>query len=151
MNRARPGFTLIELLTVVMIIGVVVAIATPRMGKINRTADLRASRDHLAAHIATARHVAIQRSMTTRMQRAGNLVWVESVGPAGVTLTRDTLDLYAMFGTSITSTVTQIRFDPRGFSTGGAPRKFVLKSGADLKDSVCVTGMGVIMKKGCAL
>ena len=151
MKRARPGFTVIELLTVITIIGVVVAIAAPKMGKINRTADLRSSRDHLAAHIATARHIAIQRSTTTRMQRAGNMVWVETITPAGVTLSRDTLDLYAMFGTSISSTVTQIRFDPRGFSTGGAPRKFVIKSGADLKDSVCVTGMGVIMKKGCAL
>jgi prepilin-type N-terminal cleavage/methylation domain-containing protein len=151
MKRQRPGFTILELLTVIMIIGVVVAIATPKMGKINRTADLRSSRDHLAAHIATARHIAIQRSVTTRMQRSGNMVWVETLTPAGATLARDTLDLYAMFGTSITSPVTQIRFDPRGFSTGGAPRKFVLKSGADLKDSVCVTGMGVIMKKGCAL
>ena len=152
MQRARrTGFTIIELLMVITIMGVIVAVAAPKMGKINRSSDLRSARDHLASRIAAARHMAIQRSMAARMVRSGNVVWIESVTPAGVTSGRDTVDLNARFGVSVSSTVTQIRFDPRGFSTGGAPRKFIIKSGADLKDSVCVTGMGVIMKKGCTL
>ena len=153
MRRPRSAFTTIELVIAIAIIGIMVTVAAPRIGRINKKADLRSARDHIASYISTARHVAIQRSTPALMARAGNLVWIESQ-PAGgpVTLVRDTIDLQALFGVTVTSATTQIRFDPRGFSANaGAQRKFVLKLGAEYKDSVCVTGLGVIMKKGCAL
>jgi prepilin-type N-terminal cleavage/methylation domain-containing protein len=140
MRRTRSAFTTIELMIAIVIVGIMVTMASPRIGKINKKSDLRSARDYVASYVATARHVA-------------NQLWIETVAPGATTLVRDTIDLYALYGVNVTSTTTQIRFDPRGFSPNPstAQRKFVLKLGADLKDSVCVTGLGVIMKKGCSL
>jgi prepilin-type N-terminal cleavage/methylation domain-containing protein len=153
MRRTRSAFTTIELMIAIVIVGIMVTMASPRIGKINKKSDLRSARDYVASYVATARHVAIQRSTPARMARTGNQLWIETVAPGATTLVRDTIDLYALYGVNVTSTTTQIRFDPRGFSPNPSTsqRKFVLKLGADLRDSVCVTGLGVIMKKGCSL
>lgn len=55
--RRRAGFTLIELVTVVLILGILVGVAMPRLLDGNRDADIEATISHLKT-IATAAEIA---------------------------------------------------------------------------------------------
>ena len=85
----RRGFTLIEILIVVVLLGVIVALAGPRLRTALLRQNVRSARDALVTMHATARSSAIQRGRYTALVIAGDTAFVVAQNP--VTAAFDTI------------------------------------------------------------
>ena len=151
MSRARHGYTLIEMMTVLVIIGTIMMLTAPRLGRMRERSAMRSARTQTVSYIARARAIALQRGREARFVRNGNQisVTVDSSGTQ-VTVARP-LDLQATFGVSLGATRDEIAYDPRGFAFGNAAVEKVRLTRGVLRDSVCVTKLGKAVYQGCSL
>jgi prepilin-type N-terminal cleavage/methylation domain-containing protein len=151
--RARFGFTVIELALVLTISAVCMAMVAPKFQPAVDAAKLRSAKTELASYLTVARASAIRRNAQSQVLISGSSVTTTvSVNGTQTTFRRAT-DLSVSFGVTFSgSPPSSITFDPRGFLTGSATAKYVLVRGT-LKDSVCVTSMGIVavQASGCAL
>lgn len=122
----RRGFSLIEMLLVIVIIGLVGMIATPRMRESLERSKVRAARSALASHVARTRATAVARGCQATLNvttGAAGKLWVTScltttVGAGGATQTVGRVDsLAARQKVTITSDVAALSFDRRGIRT----------------------------------
>ena len=151
----RAGFTLIEIMIVVVIFGIMVMVAYPKVSSSLVKNDVRSSRTALANMFSKARAVAMQRSRIARVEFNANNV-VVTASPRVVTLAgsdRDTIggvaNLHTVYGITLTSSgsLTPVVYDPRGFVTPALsqPLKFYLtRSGK--QDSVTIDYLGRVTK-----
>jgi prepilin-type N-terminal cleavage/methylation domain-containing protein len=151
MARRRAGYTIIEMMTVLVIIGTVMILTAPRMGRMRENSSMRSARTQTFAYLAQARAVALQRGRESRFVRNGDQisVTVDSSGTQ-VTFARP-VDLQRTFRVSLGATRDQIAFDPRGFAIGNATMEKVRLTRGNLRDSVCVTKLGKPVYRGCSL
>ena len=151
MARERPGYTLIEMMTVLVVIGTVMMLTAPRLGRMRENAAMRSARSQTVAYLARARAVALQRGREARFVRNGDQisVTVDSSGTQ-VNVARP-MDLRVAFGVSLSATRDQISYDPRGFAFGNASLEKVQLTRGTLRDSVCVSKLGKAMYRGCSL
>jgi prepilin-type N-terminal cleavage/methylation domain-containing protein len=152
----RVGFTLIEIMIVVVIFGIMVLVAYPKVGSALVKNDVRSARTTLANMFSKARAVAMQGSRTGRVEFNGNNVLV-TASPrltVGGTGTRDTVggvqNLNSLYHVTLSfspSPVASIVYDPRGFVTSGLsqPLKLYLtRSGT--RDSLTLDYLGRVTK-----
>lgn len=156
--RLRRGFTLLETLVVLTLMGIVMAMAAPRVRAGTETANRKAARDVAANYASTARRMAVARASGTHLVVSGNALSVtvdQQVGTAPVTPVRN---LYSQFGTTLSfqflngaSAGSEIAFDKRGMLRDGVnlTRKLVVVSASGLRDSVCISGAGMVMRGAC--
>src|SRR6266487_552609 len=82
------GFTVIEMLIVVVLLGLLTAMAYPRMSGVRNSAGLRAARVQFAASLATARAAAVRWGRPAQLKRIGNSIQVRGSLQDSVCLTR---------------------------------------------------------------
>jgi len=151
MVRARHGYTLIEMMTVLVIIGTVMMLSAPRLGRMRESSSVRSARTQAVAYLAQARAVALQRGRESRFVRNGDVISV-TVDSSGTQVTfARAMDLQRSFGVSLGATRDQIAFDPRGFAVGNAAIEKLRLTRGTLRDSICVTKLGKPVYRGCAL
>jgi len=142
---------MIEMLIVVVILGILVIIALPRMrdGVINN--NVRAARTTLINTIAGARAAASQTNRSTWVKIEGNRALVLArprlVGVSGSTA--DTIgpiqDLSQLYGVTVTASVDSFRFNPTLMTLASTSTKFtIVRSGRT--DTVVVDGLGRVLK-----
>lgn len=120
----RAGFTMIETMLAVVIVGVLTLMAYPRVSSAMARSDARGARTRVINMLATARTAATQSNRSTWLTFDGNQVWVtasprRTTGGSGTVDTiGSVVDLSVVYGTSVSSGVTQIAYDPRGLASG---------------------------------
>ena len=139
----RAGFSLIEMLIVITIMGLMLAVVTPKLreGLIRR--DLQSARSALANMYARARVNALQTRKSSTVHFSGSQVWVTA--PLGAAQEGDTLgavvDLTAAYGVIVDASVGSITVLPTGLANlGSTVTVKVTRSGKS--DSVMVSGYG---------
>ena len=77
----RPGLTLMELLIVITIVGILVAIAVPRINTIRTGMQLDAAAQQVIGDLRRARSIALKYNRSILMQKTGTTTYaVDSVG-----------------------------------------------------------------------
>jgi len=156
--RLRRGFTLLETLIVMVVLGLVMAMAAPRMRAGTETANRKAARDVVASYANTARRMALARASGTRLVVNGNTLAVTIDSLSATSTVARATDLQSQFGTTLSflflnnaSAGSEIAFDKRGMLRGGAnlTRKLVVVSASGARDSVCISGAGMVMRGRC--
>ena len=160
MRRHRYGFSFIEMLMVFVILGIIFTLGLPRFVDARRSFAVRSAKDNIAAYLATARAAAIRRgqparfvvdevSIDVQVQTTPGVFTPLSVRGDGTSASRR--DLSSEFGVKIEpSGATIVEFNSRGFAQLGGTQRFALVRDTK-RDSVCVSGLGVIMRQGCGL
>ncbi|HEU4649561.1 MAG TPA: GspH/FimT family pseudopilin [Gemmatimonadales bacterium] len=128
----RSGFTLIEILVVVVIMGLMVLIATPRLRDMLVTNGLRGARRQVISMFNRARAVAIQENRQTIFRVQDNRVWVVARprrdGTGTLNVACDTVvrpqRLDSLFRVTLTPANDSITLDPRGIGSGIAAGGF---------------------------
>ncbi len=144
----RAGFSLPELLLVVVIIGILVALGTPRLrGAWFRTEVINA-RNAMANMYTTARLTALQTGRTVTFQRVGNMVLI-TAAPRLVAVSGSTIDtvgalvnLNDRYGVTAAGTPTSVTVNPKGL--GGVAFQWTV-SRAEFADTLQVSAFGRIL------
>ena len=157
MKNAR-GFTMIELIVVMMIVGVMIGIAAPRIGSTMEKINVRAAKVSMANYVARTRGSAVARGCQTTLNMTTGTtgrVWITSckTGDFAQAVTVDTIgtvDQFATrYGVNLASTVNALTFDRRGIATTFAFQtiKVTGNSYTTVKDSIRVNPVGKVLLK----
>jgi prepilin-type N-terminal cleavage/methylation domain-containing protein len=153
MHRARPGFTMLELAIAMTMLGIVAALALPKVRAGKQTADLRASREVVANLASQARRAAISRGAPVRLAFVSDADKRLEVRLDNGTRIAGPVDTYAQWKVtpSITGAVSYVRFDAHGLArdANGATRIVKLATASGKRDSVCISGAGMVMRGTC--
>jgi len=146
------GFTLLELLIVIVLMGLVSAMAYPRMSGVRASAGLRAARVQFIGSLATARAAAVRFGRPAQLKRIGNTIQVRAdTGGTGAFVSLSLpLPLDSQFSVTLSATVDSVVFGPRGLATNlsSSGARFALVRGT-VRDSVCLTRLGEVAPRGC--
>jgi Tfp pilus assembly protein FimT len=151
-----------ELLIVISMAGIVAMMAGSPLRRGRDTYSVRAARQTITATLDAARSGAIQRGRTGRFVVRGNAVvaYVDTAATAGGPVSGQFTvlapqDFFAAYGVKLsvaTAADTLVAYDGRGFANprlGRVARVIITKGTA--RDSVCVTNLGQVLPRGCAL
>lgn len=146
--RNRPGFTVVEMAIVTTMIGLVTAIAYPRLAVVREQSAITGAKRHLITQLNGGRASAIQRGAEVRLRASGNAVWLTSEIGGVQTDISPVSELALTFGVTLTASQDPVRFDSRGYGIAlpATGVKFVLERGA-VRDSVCITRLGSILRE----
>jgi Tfp pilus assembly protein FimT len=136
------------MLMVVVITGIVLSFASPKLGTAASQMAVRNSRNEVSAMISLARALAIQNGRKTSFIQEGNSVRVElALGFGAATDTMAMRDLAAQHKVALgPNAKLTIPFDPRGFAipiSKDESRTITITRDA-FADTVCVFGLGKI-------
>ena len=148
--RSRTAFTLIEMLSVIVMIGLVLMIAAPRLSLTSRAIKVQSAAVDLTARLSMARQSAISRGAESVLHLSANKVWVTVDLNGTHTLLKDTLFLQHRYGVSVVASMDTIRYNNRGFAKLGANQTFQITKEGDAR-TVCVTAGGQVLRHGCTL
>ena len=146
------GFTVIELLIVIVLMGLVSAMAYPSMSQARATTSLRSARAQFSTSLATARAAAVRWGRPAQLTRSGNSIQVRAdTGGTGVFVALTApVALDSQFNVTLSATIDSIVFGPRGLATNlsSSGAQFALVRGT-IRDSVCLTRLGEMAPRGC--
>ncbi len=146
----RRGFTLVEMMMVVMLAGALMVVSVPKITTFVARAELRAAKDHVATSLATARAAAIRRATTAKFNtNTSGQIWVSVFDNGVETALTNKTPLATQFKTSLSATTPTITFDSRGFATGLNSLAVFVVVRNGVRDSVCVSRVGAIMREKC--
>src|SRR5688572_15025738 len=146
----RRGFSALELVVVMVIMGVLGALAWKPINQTWRESSRRAAAREAAAYLYRARAASVQRSKPTWFVRAGNTVKILTDSSGKIVPYGKPLDLGIRHGVTLTVTRDTIAFDPRGFSRVLSPAPRIIVSNTSGADTLCITGLGTVTTRRCA-
>jgi prepilin-type N-terminal cleavage/methylation domain-containing protein len=138
MCRARTGYSLVELVVVLIVMGVMLLIAAPRLGALRDASSVEAAVAETARLFATARELAI-------LRRAPVSVVIDDRGGAillrsrGSTLLRRSLG--STYGVALATNRDSMVYDPRGLGFGLSNMSLIVRRGS-VVDTVVVSRLG---------
>ncbi|HET7602669.1 MAG TPA: type II secretion system protein [Gemmatimonadales bacterium] len=139
----RNGFTLIEMMIVIVIMGIMLAMAMPKLHDWSSSADARGARTAATTLLAKARAAAIQNNQVTTASFNGTSGAVVTVA------TNDTLQQVAMgseYGITMSPSSWSVTYDPRGIGSYQYPVTVTFtKSGKS--SSLTVSGYGRVVSE----
>lgn len=143
MVRALPaGFTLVEALVVIVTIGLMLAIAAPRVAAGFGATNVRNARNATANLYAKARVTALQTMKQTTLNVSGGRVWITTPGPLGVDTVGGVTNLTAEYGVTVTSGGSATVL-PTGLVNANVPLVVGFAKGS-ARDSLVISGYGRI-------
>lgn len=149
--RNRFGFTAIEIALVTTIIGLMAAVAYPKLTQVREQGALQGARRQVITQVLGARASAIQRGRPVQLRTDANDVWVSTIIGGTATTISAVASIEKSFGVTVTASHDPVTFSARGYATAlpvtGA--KFLLDR-AGVKDSVCITRFGTVIPE-CGL
>ena len=148
MRTTRHGFSLGEILTVIVIMGVVMMLALPKMGNMNDRNQMRSAKDGISARLAAARAAAIATGRQSYFFSEGDSIRVTASNGTTQVAKGAVLNLKRNFGVSVTSPAFSIVFDGRGMTSGSGQKIYFSRNA--LRDSICISPIGLINRHGCA-
>jgi prepilin-type N-terminal cleavage/methylation domain-containing protein len=154
----RRGFTLIELIVVIVVIGVMIGIAAPRIKDGMEKINVREAKVSMANFVARTRGSAVARGCQSTLNITNGTtgtVWVTSckTGDAGRTVAVDTVgaveQIGSKYGVNLSSTASTITFDRRGVATNFAFQtiKVTGNTYTTVVDSIRVNPVGKVLLK----
>lgn len=150
-RRARSGFSLIEMMVVLVVAGIVMAIAFPKTKTLRDMSSVRSAKQQFGSYMSTTRAAAIRQSLQSQFTIASNAITSTVTQADGTTLTLGrAVALNDQFGVAVTrsgSTANDVvTYDPRGFAQGlGGSLVYVFTKNSS-KDSLCITKLGMIAR-----
>lgn len=127
------GFTIIELLTVVVIVGIMMAVAFPFLRNSSERGGVTESAVVISSIHARAKLASIQRGRVTRlhMNAGASTMWVTAskVEGAGVDTIGRVENLNDRFGITFTTNRDSLMFTPRGVGTETAATTIIITKG----------------------
>ena len=151
-RRGAAGFTVVELLIVIVLMGLLTAMAYPRMSGLRASAGPRGARGQFLSSLATARAAAVRFGRPAQLKRTGNTIQVRAdTGGTGVFVSLSVpVALDSEFSVTLGATVDSVVFGPRGLATNlsSSGAQFALVHGS-IQDSVCLTRLGDVAPRGC--
>jgi prepilin-type N-terminal cleavage/methylation domain-containing protein len=146
-SRVR-GFTLIELVVVIVIVGILMTIALPKIGRSARVNAVHAASRKTMAYLSQARALAIQRGRNTRFVVDGNTIAIRIDNGNGTVTLVGQQNLGQELQVKLTTLPGEpsrdsVIFDPRGMAQlGASPSRRFLIARDGITDTVCVIGVG---------
>ncbi len=157
MYCSRRAFTLIEMLLVVVIVGVIMALAVPKFTVVREQSTVRSSRLMLASAFSAARSAAVQKGQPSTLMINESVVHVtvlSGLGRQPVTVLGPMRFDASAGGAALTPLdgVTKVTYDPRGMITPALDGiiRFEVATG-NASDTLCVSASGHIMPRDCRL
>lgn len=142
MASNRRGFSLVEMLIAVILIGIVVLMAMPRIERALVRRDLSSARSGVVSLIQRAKAAAVQRRQAVTVNVSSSMAWLTAATSGGSQIIAS-LNLSAQYNVSATSSAATLTFQPTGLVVSGTPFTVWL-SRATRPDSIRVTGYGKI-------
>lgn len=151
MRNSERGFTLIEMLMVFVIMGIVLTLAAPKLGRAAGQMAVRNARNEVSSMISLTRSLAVQNGRRANFRQDGNIVLVTLQQGIGSNL--DTMairDMGSRYGVIVgPSALLNVPFDPRGFTNGSVAPRTIAITRDEFADTVCVIGLGKISTDRC--
>ena len=155
MSRNRTGFTIVELLMVIVVMGILLALAMPKLNKVDAQAGTGSAAQAIAAQLATARAAAIATGYKAKLTVSGSTITIATSDSLGAFTNLGSSIELSDFGVTVSASPTSsVEFDPRGFAPGVTTmQRFIVDAGTTgvPKDTVCVARIGLVMPNGCNL
>ncbi len=147
----RNGFTLVETLIVVVLLGLLVLIAFPRMSSALVRSDLRGARTTVINLVAKARAVAAQSNRRTWIKFEGDSAYVlarprQEAGAGDADTVGAIQDLGETYKVAVAADVDSIQFDPRGFGSGFGTDAAIVLTRGDYSSTITIDGLGRVTK-----
>lgn len=144
---SRAGFTLPELVVIVAIIGIMAAMAGPRMVRWVQSIGTRTAANQLVADISVARLQAVREGRTASLRIEGTSGYRITVDNADGTVAAEIkrVDLENHQKNARLSRTGRIGFDSRGLVTTGSLSGVAITRGAS-RDSIEILGVGRVQR-----
>ena len=144
----RRGYTFVELMTAIILLGVVTAIAIPRLRNGLEKQNVRSARGAISTMVAITRSAAVQRGCNATLNLTTDSAWVTAcpVTGAGVVAIGTKKFVGSQFGVRLSFTSAAISWDPRGIQTQ-FQRNTIRVIGTTRSDSVIVNEVGKVVRQ----
>jgi len=121
----RNGFTLAEMMIVIVIMGIMMAAALPKLHDWSLAADARSARSSARSLLAQARAAAVQSNRTTTVSFDGTRGLVTASprlsGSGSVDTVGSVLSLSGQYHVTMSPSSWNVSYDPRGLGTNMSP------------------------------
>ena len=148
-GRRDAGYTFIELMLVLTVLGILVALAAPRLEGFTRSSRLRAAIDRISTDLTMARLTAVRegRPVTLEVQTATTYRIVVDATTTVPAQTVKRVDLSTEFnGVALYPSTGQVRFDSRGLVVDGGLTEVRARRGG-YAARVEISGVGRIYRE----
>ncbi|HET7321228.1 MAG TPA: prepilin-type N-terminal cleavage/methylation domain-containing protein [Longimicrobiaceae bacterium] len=148
--RDRRGYTLLELMTVVLLLGILAALAAPRLSRAVQDSRTGGALNRLVSEIAVARQLAVTEGGRTRLTLSApasyTLSRVDASGSETVVRTANLQADYPGVAFDLSGGAVALEFSSRGLVTNLADDQFIRIYDGDSRDSILVSAAGRVYR-----